>query len=150
MRGCFGRPVVSRQDATTIGELAHFVVDVHRGAVTGLVIGSGKGAGVVAWTNVISFGPDAIVIRDASDIRPPAGKLEEQAASGALNVLQSTVLDDEGNSRGPISDVSFDANSGWLTGVHLAERDIVVPTAALRGHGSYALMVTAAQLPRPD
>ncbi len=150
MRGCYGRTVISRQDATKLGELGQFVVDVRRGAVTGFVIGSGKGAAVVPWANIVSFGPDAIVVNGAGDFRPPAGELEEQAASGAVNILKSTVLDDEGNSRGPVSDVSFDEQSGWLIGVQLAEHDFVVPTAALRGHGSHALMVIAALLPDSD
>lgn len=147
MRGCYGRPLINRQDATTLGELGQFVVDVHRGAITGLVLGSGKSATVVDWTSVASFGPDAIVVDTAEGIHAPKGALEENAAAGTLNILQSTVLDDEGNSHGPISDVSFDEHSGWLTGVHLAETDLVVPTAALRGLGSHALMVVAALLP---
>ena len=145
MRGSYGRRVVSRENASPLGELGQFIVDVRRGAVTGLVLGSGKSAVVVDWESIASFGPDAIVVDCAGDLRPPTGEFEEEAARGALNILQSMVLDDEGSSRGPVSVVSFDEQSGWLTGVQLA--DLVVPAAALRGHVSHALMVTAALIP---
>jgi uncharacterized protein YrrD len=148
-REAFGRKVVSRADATVLGSVDHLVPDLRRGAVSAIVLGSGKGARVLDWQHIQSFGPDAIVVSGASDLRDPTGDLEERVAAGKGALLGAMVLDDRGCRVGEVEDVTFEQVGGWISLLQLAGSPDAVPIAAVRGFGSFALMVSAAALTAP-
>jgi uncharacterized protein YrrD len=144
LRSCYGRPILSRETAVHLGTLEHYVLDVGRGSISALATTSGKQTLILDWANISSFGPDAIVIGSDADLRPANGERENQTLSGALALIGKSVLSDQGCALGVLDDASFEEASGLLTTLHIDGHDI--PIAALRGHGSYAVMVSHAAM----
>jgi uncharacterized protein YrrD len=136
-----GRKVVSRASAEQLGKLSHLVVDVERRQVASLVVGKGRKALLVAWENVSGFGPDAVMLADESALYEPRDDHEQAAADGKLDLVGKRALSDMGNDLGAVSDVVFDAATGALESVVLADRE--EPAASLLGAGSFAVIIRA-------
>lgn len=144
LRSCYGRSIVSRESAVHLGNLEHYILNVAQGAINALATTSGKQTLLLDWRNITSFGPDAIVVSSAADLRPAGDERENQFISGELALIGKTVLSDQGNRLGTLDDASFDEASGLLTALHVDGQHI--PIAALRGHGNYAVMVSQAAM----
>ena len=147
LRSCYGRALLSRESAVHLGNLEHYILDVARGAISALATTSGKQTLLVDWADIISFGPDAIVVGSDADLRPASSEREHQTISGALALIGKTVLSDRGNLLGTLEDASFEEASGFLTTLSVDGQHL--PISALRGHGSYALMVSQAAISSP-
>jgi uncharacterized protein YrrD len=134
-----GRKVVSRTSAEELGEVAHIVVDVKRMRVASLVVGRGRKAQLVAWEDVSGFGPDAVMVADESVLLEPRDDHERAATGGKLELIGKRALSDMGDDLGPVSDITFDTETGALETVVLGDRE--EPAASLLGAGSFAAII---------
>jgi uncharacterized protein YrrD len=141
-----GRPVISRESAETVGELKHVVVDVGARSISALHVAGGKrSAQLVDWDDVAGFGPDGIVIGNASATHAPRDDHEKAVVAGRLDLDGRLVLDDEGRALGALEDVLFDEGSGRI-GAFVAggaEHD----AARLRAIGSYCVILATEPAP---
>lgn len=140
-----GRKVISRATAQDVGAVAHLLVDTERRAIAALIIGKGRKAEVVDWDHVTGFGPDAVMVAEEGALRPPADDRERRAANGGLELVGKRALSDTGTELGTIDDVGFDPDTGALELFYIANREI--PAHALLGSGSYAAVLSAADIP---
>jgi sporulation protein YlmC with PRC-barrel domain len=136
-----GRKVVSRTSAEELGNLAHIVVDVKRRQVASLIVGKGRKALLIDWAQVSGFGPDAVMVSDASALHAPRDDREHAAADGKLELIGKRALTDTGNDLGTIADVQFDPKTGNIESLVLGDQE--EPAASLRGAGSFAAIVRA-------
>jgi sporulation protein YlmC with PRC-barrel domain len=136
-----GRKVVSRTSAEELGEVAHIVVDVKRMRVASLVVGKGRKAHLVAWEDVSGFGPDAVMVANESALLEPRDDHERAATTGKLELIGKRALSDTGTDLGPISDITFDPETGTLETLVLGDRE--EPAASLLGAGSFAAIIQA-------
>jgi uncharacterized protein YrrD len=113
--------------------------------VAGVILGKGKKATLVDWTEVSGFGSDAVMVSSEGALRAPADAREQAAANGKLELLGSRMLTESGNELGIIGDISFDPASGSVEVLSVADRQI--PADAVLGSGSYAVVVAASQDP---
>lgn len=137
-----GRPVLSRASAETVGELKHVVVDVGAHRITALhVSGRRRKAELVAWSDIVGFGPDGIVVTGEDALRPPADDHEKAVVGGDLDLDGRLVIGDDGNAVGALGDVLFDEATGEITAFVCGEDEIA--GALLRAVGSYCVVVRA-------
>lgn len=139
-----GRPVLSRASAETVGELKHVVVDVGAHRITALhVSGRRRKAELVAWADVVGFGPDGIVVAGEDALRAPADEHEKAVVGGHIDLDGRLVLGDDGNAVGALSDVVFDESTGEITAIVCGEDQIA--GGLLRAVGSYCIVVRATE-----
>jgi sporulation protein YlmC with PRC-barrel domain len=142
-RQTMGRKVVSRASAQELGPVSDFLYDARRRRISGLVLGHGRKARIVDWSQVSGFGPDAIMVSDDDALREPAGEREELAGKGKLSLVGARVLTEKGNEIGTVKDIVFDPADGSVVARLLGDREL--PATALVGAGSYAAVVSADQ-----
>jgi len=141
-----GRPVLSRASAETVGELRHVVVDVGAHRITALhVSGRRRKAELVAWTDIVGFGPDGIVVTGEDALRAPADDHEKAVVGGDLDLDGRLVIGDDGNAVGALTDVVFDEATGEITAIVCGEDEIA--GGLLRAAGPYCVVVRAATEP---
>jgi sporulation protein YlmC with PRC-barrel domain len=140
-----GRKVVSRASAKELGAVNRLLVDAQKRQITAVVIGRGKKARFVEWSQLSGFGPDAVMVVDEGDLRPPADDRERSGVDGKLELLGKRALSERGNELGIIDDVNFDADTGALEDLVIGDRR--VPAGALLGSGSYAVVLDKSQEP---
>jgi sporulation protein YlmC with PRC-barrel domain len=138
-----GRKVVSRASAKELGAVNRLLVDAQKRQITAVVIGRGKKARFVEWSQLSGFGPDAVMVVDEGALRPPADDRERSGADGKLELLGKRALSERGNELGIIDDVNFDADTGALEDLVIGDRR--VPAGALLGSGSYAAVLDKGQ-----
>jgi len=144
-RQALGRKVVSRATAHEMGAVSRLLVTVDCRQVAGVIMGKGKKAMVVDWSEVSGFGADAVMVTSEGALRAPDGAREQAAANGKLELLGNRMLTESGNELGTIDDFSFDPASGSVDILSVADRQI--PAEAVLGSGSYAVVVAASQDP---
>jgi sporulation protein YlmC with PRC-barrel domain len=142
-RRAIGRKVVSRASAKELGTVGHLLVDAWQREISAVVIGRGKKARLVEWAQLSGFGPDAVMVRDEGDLRPPADDRERDGVDGKLDLLGKRALTERGNELGEIDDVTFDPDTGALEDLVIGDRR--VPAGALLGNGSYAAVLDKSQ-----
>ena len=134
-----GRKVISRASARDLGAVSHLLVDAGRRRIAAVVVGRGKRARLVEWTQLTSFGPDAVMVADEASLRPPADDRERAGADGKLELVGKRALTERGNDLGTVHDVTFDAGTGALEMLQIGEREI--SSGALLGSGPYAVVL---------
>ncbi len=135
-----GLPLLAKDTAEQIGTVKHFVVE--HGKVAALHVEGGKKDGrLVAWTDIASFGDDAVVVENSDVLKDPTTDRERRALRGDLVMVGKLVLDDIGDRIGEVSDVAFDPTRGTIDTLTAGGEDIT--GTRLRGVGSYAVVVTA-------
>ena len=148
LRAALGRRVVSAATAEEIGQLKAVVIDrPPRRIVSVQVAGSKRKPGLVEWSDLSGFGPDAVMVVSEDGIRGVADEVESGSACGELSLLGARILDDAGDECGVVDDVVFDPTTGVLVGVTAAGAAGGSDTFAadqLLAFGSYALVVRAA------
>ena len=125
--------------------MRHLLVDVQQRQIAAVVIGRGKKAQLVDWSQLSGFGPDAVMVIDEGALRPPADDRERAAADGNLELVGKRALSERGNELGKLDDVTFDATSGVLEELVIGERR--VPAGSLLGSGSYAAVLAESEEP---
>lgn len=138
-RQAAGRKLISRTSAQDLGTVAHLLVDAQRRQIAAVVIGRGKKARLVDWSQISGFGPDAVMVSDEGALRPPADDRERLAADGKLEILGQQALTELGNAMGTVDDVTFDTGTGALVNLRVGDREL--PAAAMLGSGSYAVVL---------
>ena len=142
-RGSVGRKVVSRSSAKELGSVSHLLVDARQRRIAAVVIGRGKKAQLVDWTQLSGFGPDAVMVVDEGALRPPSDDRERAAAEGKLELVGKRALSERGNELGKLDDVTFDADTGVLEDLLIGARR--VHAGSLLGSGSYAAVLEESQ-----
>jgi sporulation protein YlmC with PRC-barrel domain len=134
--GVVGLPVVTLGEAAELGTVAGLDVDVARGGIAGVrVSGRGRGTTVLPWTALHAVGADAVLVESG------AGAEGERWRGAVPKPVGLRVLSEEGEERGVVTDVAFDAVTGRLEKLltDLGE----VPAGAVRGLGDYAWVIAA-------
>jgi uncharacterized protein YrrD len=137
-----GRPVIETASAQQVGAVEGFVVDEHNSLIRAIHIGGAKRSPeFVSWTDIESFGTDAVMIGEGAKVRPAADEREQRTANGELTVLSKRVLTDLGDEVSAVTDVEFDPENGQVD-AFLTDTDRISSDRYL-GVGSYALVVAA-------
>jgi sporulation protein YlmC with PRC-barrel domain len=141
LRSLIGRRVVSGGTAEALGEVDGALVDPSSHLVTHLYVRHGRSDTFVGWDEIDAVGPDAVVLGAEVTPHAPETDRENAAASGKLTILGKRVLDDLGFARGDLADLDFDAETGAVTSLTIA--DATLPPEALLGIGTYAVVIRA-------
>lgn len=144
-RVSMGRKVVSRASAKELGAVGRLLVDAEQRQISAVVIGRGKRARLVEWSQLSGFGPDAVMVVDEGALRSPTDDRERDGIDGKLDLLGKRTLSERGNELGKIDDVTFDTGTGRLEDLVIGDRRI--PAGALLGSGSYAVVLDRSQEP---
>jgi uncharacterized protein YrrD len=112
-----GRAVLSRATANRIGQTHDLIVDPVRGGLSGLVVQTpGAGLCSVAYDEIYSFGPDAIMIeRDESAIAAADSPLKALPLA-KHNLIGAKVITEGGKVLGQIANIM----------IHLAEDPLFI------------------------
>ena len=141
LREAYGRKVVSTDDAEAIGRVDAFVIDPEQRSVVGLHLAKAGGdRPFVSWTDLQSFGNDAVTVGSAGVLRSATSEAEERAASKGFQPIGKLVIGDLGTALGKVEDVEFDEGSGALVDFDLGAAGMVASDRLL-GLGSYAVVV---------
>jgi uncharacterized protein YrrD len=126
-----GRKVVSRSSAEQLGEVTDLTVDLATSHVRALSLGKGRKAREVAWSDLHSVGPDAVIVEEDDRVvdAPPA----------AASPVGRLTLSDSGNALGDLSDVTFDEESGKISSVTTVQGE--VEADRLLAVGPYAVII---------
>lgn len=135
------KEVLSRSSAERLGQIVHVAIVADRPSIEALVVKSGRRSGLVHWSDVVSVGPDAVIVVDEAALHGPADDHEKRVAAGATDPLGKRVLADTGNQIGTVDDVEVDSSQGSVEAVIVAGEPIAGPR--LLGAGSYAVVVAA-------
>ena len=141
LRSAAGRKVISRADARDLGVVGHLLVDPAERRIAAIVIGRGRKAQLIDWSQVTGFGPDAVMVTDDKAVRAPIDDRERAAA--AVEMVGRRLLTEHGTELGMLDDVTFDAATGTLEMLRTGDREI--PAGSLLGNGPYAVVVDAGQ-----
>ncbi len=136
----FGREVVSRSTAETVGQVGEFVVDPRSHSIVAVTLKKTQHGDTVLWPALSAFGVDAVTVPGAEVI------LEANDAVAALagknqRLLGKRVLNTDGEDLGEVTDAEFDPATGVLTALLLATGS--VRGERLIGIGTYAAVVHA-------
>jgi sporulation protein YlmC with PRC-barrel domain len=132
-----GRRVLDLATATTVGDVADFVIDPVARRVVGFQLAGVKGPRHwLSWEAMNSLGPDALTV-DRDDVlgEPPPNARGLRADK----VLGGRVLTDSGRDLGNLVDLDIDPETGLLTALEVDGASM--PADALIGVGSYATVV---------
>lgn len=130
--------VVSTSTADTVGKVHEYVVDPLTHAVLALQLKKTSDGDTLRWSDITAFGTDAVTVSGADTIGAPGADVT--ALTGKDHVLiGKRVLSNAGDELGHVKDVEFDAETGVLEELLLA--DATVAGARLVGVGSYAVVV---------
>ena len=143
IRASIGRKIVSRASAQELGTVNHLLIDDQQRQIAVVVIGKGKKAQFVDWSQLSGFGPDAVMVTDEDSLRGAASDRERDAAEGKLELVGKRALSELGNELGSIDDATFDADSGAFEDLIVGDRRI--PAGSLLGSGSYAAVLDRSQ-----
>lgn len=134
------RPVVTADTAETIGSIKAFVMSSDGARVVSLqVVGKRRHAEFLQWSNIRSFGPDAVVSEPVTEVDLVGTDADRAYLDSKLALVGSRVLTTAGSFAGRVRDVEFDTGTGAVTVVESDEGPID-PTR-LRSLGTYALVV---------
>ncbi|WP_030342265.1 PRC-barrel domain-containing protein [Streptomyces sp. NRRL S-1022] len=133
----FGLPVITADDATSMGKVADLTVDAQDATVAAVRLSGAAGrAEALAWSAVESVGPDAVIVRSRVTAEQGQDRLPAHH-----RVLGSRVLTEHGVEHGTVRDVAFDPVSGRVLTLYTALGEIA--GTRLMGLGSYAAVVRA-------
>jgi uncharacterized protein YrrD len=136
MRRTVGVDVIDVTGAHKIGRVGGFVVDRSGTQVLGVELsGRRNSPSILAWSAITAIGDDAVMVD--VDVAPTEAQLG--ALTGRPAFLRSRTLDTGGFELGEIDDATFDTSSGSMVDVTVG--DAVVSASAIRGFGSYALVI---------
>ncbi|MGH3934480.1 MAG: PRC-barrel domain-containing protein [Pseudonocardiaceae bacterium] len=136
------RDVVNTATAIRVARVDGFVVLPGPARVALLRLGKVSGAGtLLAWDDVLGFGPDAVTVATEAVIRPARDGLEQRAEDNDLEILGKRVLTERGMELGAVTDVDFDPETGAVTALIIKAEAIAGDR--LIGVGGYAVVVAA-------
>ncbi|MGY4963813.1 PRC-barrel domain-containing protein [Streptomyces sp. 900105245] len=132
-----GLPVITADEAATLGTVKDLTVDPHSRSVACLRLsGAPKDAAVVDWSAVEAVGKDAVIVRS----RHAAGAGQDHLPEHH-EAVGSRVLTEYGVEHGTVKDIAFEPATGAILTVFTALGDIA--GERLIGLGSHAMVVHA-------
>jgi uncharacterized protein YrrD len=135
-----GTPVYSKATADQLGRVIRWVVDASTHRIGAVQVAGRKDRALLAgWSDVVGFGPDAVVVSEEERLRHPDGEYEQRVTGGQLELRGRRVLTDRGLEVGALVDVEFDERSGAIT--EIATDHARVSGDGLRVIGPYAVIV---------
>jgi sporulation protein YlmC with PRC-barrel domain len=138
-----GQRVLTRDGARQLGSIRRLLLDPARGIVVSAELEGGVGeATMLDWESVASIGPDAVMVESEDVVRGAQSDIEQRLSTGELDLRGKQVLDEGGDSLGPLDDLEFDEASGRLARIH-------VPGHALPMERLIAVGPDAIIVPRP-
>jgi sporulation protein YlmC with PRC-barrel domain len=138
-----GQRVLTRDGARQLGSIRRLLLDPARGTVVSAELEGGVGdATMLDWASVASIGPDAVMVETEDAVRGAQSEIEQRLSAGELDLRGKQVLDEGGDSLGPLDDLEFDGASGRLARLH-------VPGHALPMERLIAVGPDAIIVPRP-
>jgi len=140
MSAAIGRRVIAQDTADEIGEVKAFVVDRSGRTIERLQIaGRTRHARLVDWSDIASFGPDAVMVVAHDRVHEPVDDRDAEIVGGNVDVLGARVLDTAGFEHGTVADFEFDPDSGSIVGVVAGDAHII--RDRIRSLGTWALVV---------
>ncbi|MFI7360272.1 PRC-barrel domain-containing protein [Streptomyces avidinii] len=134
-----GRNVVAVSTAETLATVTGLAIASAPARVAALRVKT-RGPGTqVTWSNVHSFGPDAVTVRTPDKIQgdqdttAPADKYHDP--------IGKRVLTETGQDLGTLDDMDFDETTGHIQRLIMAGQEI--PGERLLGAGTYAIIIAA-------
>ncbi|MFE0632659.1 PRC-barrel domain-containing protein [Streptomyces sp. NPDC058864] len=136
-----GRQVVDAETAEIIGSVAGITLTPLPARVVGLKLKPRAGRELVAWEEVKSFGPDAVIVspaehaadlRSFADLPDPLGKI---------------LLTETGRQMGTVQDIDFDPRDGHVRRLLGVGADVI--GECLLGIGTFAAVVSETSSPGP-
>lgn len=126
------RKVVDTATAETMGRVKSFQIDIPSASVAAVVV-KGKPGGMVPFSDVIGFGPDAVTVPNAGTLieNPEALPTDDDARGSRL-------LDETGRLLGKVDDLTMD-ETGRIVSV---TADGVTYESQILGIGSYAVVIS--------
>ncbi len=138
-RSTEGIAIMAKSTAEQVGTVKHFVVD--GGRIEALHVEGGKKHGqLVRWSDVSAFGEDAVIVADDDVLHEASNDREGRALRDELVMLDKRVIDDVGDERGQVTDVTFNPDDGKIESVTVTEGEVFSGDQLL-GVGGYAVMV---------
>ncbi|WP_149827303.1 PRC-barrel domain-containing protein [Streptomyces tailanensis] len=139
-----GKAVMDLTTAETVGTVAACTVAPSPARIAGLRLKTrGRGHHTLDWSDVQSFGPDAVAVEEAGRLRDEKDIDPGNHAHAAHDPIRKAVLTETGLNKGTVIDIEFDEQSGRIS--HLLTDEEQIPGGELLGVGSYAVVVTAPQ-----
>ncbi|MAS55668.1 MAG: hypothetical protein CMJ44_13790 [Pimelobacter sp.] len=137
-----GRKLVDTTSADTVGKVDGFLLDPATRSVVALEFKKTDHGSVVAWSDLIAVGADAVTVGGVSVVVEPDDRLADLATKDGT-VLKKRVLSDAGEDLGSVHDIDLDPESGALLELIVGEKKHRVSIAGSRllGVGSYAVVV---------
>ncbi len=136
----FGRQVVSRSTAETLGQVAGFVIDPQSHSIVAVTLKMTQRGDTVLWGDLSAFGVDAVTVPGVEVIQDANDEVAALAGRGQ-RLLGKRVLNTDGEELGTVTDAEFDPATGRLSALLLANE--TVRGELLIGIGSYAAIVHA-------
>lgn len=147
-RAALRRPVVDTTTAETIGQVDTLVLDPGERRVRAVVV-RGADLGLLDVGELSAFGKDAVTVEGREALRPARDEREEGAIDGDLDPIGKEVLTEDGDLLGVVADVEFDAETGTVEGIVMADDRLAA--RRLLGVGSFAVVVRArGRAPDPE
>jgi sporulation protein YlmC with PRC-barrel domain len=130
-----GLPVITADDATSLGKVADLTIGAHGAAIAALQLSGASGhTEALAWSAVESVGKDAVIARS-----PAVKDLGQGTIPAHHHALGRRVLTEHGVEHGTVKDISFDPATGRILTLYTALGEI--SGTRLLGLGSYAVVV---------
>lgn len=119
-----GRPVVTLDNAETVGQVSELLLDFTKEQVRGLRVnmnGLFSGHRDLAWGDIRAIGQDAVTVANGDALKEDSALPDIANLPDVGDVTGSSVMGEAGNQIGTVSDVEFDTSSGAITGYVLSE-----------------------------
>ena len=140
MSAALGRRVIAQDTADEVGEVKAFVIDRSGRSIDRVqVAGRARHARLIDWSDIATFGPDAVMITAHDAVHEPADDRDADVVRGNVDVLGARILDTSGFEHGTVADLEFDPGSGDIVAVVAADGHI--DRQRIRALGTYALVV---------
>ncbi|MFG2307197.1 PRC-barrel domain-containing protein [Streptomyces sp. NPDC048566] len=131
------RDVVALTTAETLATLTGLTIAPAPARVAALRVKTRGPGTLVTWSNVHSFGPDAVTVRTPDKIQ---GDQDTSAVSDKHHdPIGKRVLTETGQDLGTLDDIDFDEGTGHIERLITADQDI--PGYRLLGAGTYAIVI---------
>ena len=134
------RNVIAIDTAESIGSVTSFVVSPAVDRIEKVQIGGRRKHAMFAdWSDIESFGDDAVMVTSAGAPSESDDDRDIDTAKGALDVIGALILDTAGFEHGVVTDVGFDDSTGDIVSLTNGSEEFLA--AAVHSLGTYAVVV---------
>lgn len=144
-----GQRVLTKEGAQQLGSIRRLLVDAQAGTVLCAELEGAIGDHTIMdWSSVDTVGRDAVMVNSVDSVRGPRSEIEQQLGAGELDLLGKQVLDEGGDSLGPLEDIEFDETTGRLVQLFVPGHSL--PLERLVAIGPDAVIVPLPQKLKTD